>query len=75
MHTTTLRSGKYEARFIHNGDYSGDTTIVFADPDRLPSERRFQIPTDLLVQFVAEMVRNAQISRIESMRVDDLLGL
>jgi hypothetical protein len=66
--TTTTISGWH---FQHNSDMSGGCTII------RPSQvgHTMTIPFDVLMLFVAEVVRRKRIAELELATVEELLGL
>lgn len=73
MHTSKFG----EVTFIHNGDYSGDVTLVVDLAARCGSKQAedFVVPNSVLVAFVAQQVRAARIAELENKSSEELLGL
>lgn len=67
-HTTQI--GQYI--FSHNGDCGGSVLITEVNGDRVVTE--LVIPNDVLREFVANQVRAFQISKLEQISTDELLG-
>lgn len=61
--------------FLHNGDYSGDVTICNSLIPAGQPALRIQIPFDELLQFVADFVRQKEITRLEQESALDILGI
>lgn len=57
-------------RIHHNGDYSGDVTIVH---DKTKQE--MTVPFTVLVEFVAHFVRGERISKLENASFAEVLGV
>jgi hypothetical protein len=64
MHTTEIQGHVIH----HNGDYSGDVTIID------PAKDEMTLPFEVLKELVANYVRDEQISRLESASADDILA-
>jgi hypothetical protein len=61
-----------EVAIIHNGDFSGDVSIV----KELPGQKHameMKLPFEDLLDFVAEYVRGEAIEKLEGMDSRDLL--
>lgn len=64
---------------IHNGDYSGDAEIVVPySAGALETHQgveyvRIHVPTEDLLAFVAEAIRDKMITRIERASADEIL--
>lgn len=61
------------AAFIHDGDFDGEVIIIIRGADGAQDE---QLTLDIqdLLEFVAEIVRDKRIARLEEMTPEQLLG-
>lgn len=69
MHTT----GYLGVTFIHNGDYSGDVTIL--DPQDPSRQHRIVVPFAALKSIVADCVRDLRKADLDIASSDRILGI
>jgi hypothetical protein len=78
MHTSMYAkaSDGHDYFIIHNGDWSGLTKIVrVVDDDDRELDEVYEIPSELMVYCVGEMVRSFRIERLENLDSHMLVGL
>ena len=61
--------------FQYNVDGSGDVTIVRHCRDYMENCEEFEVPIEDVLDFVANLVRNAKIAEREQADAKDVLGL
>lgn len=67
MHTTVYGN----TVFHHNGDYSGDLIIKNVDQP----QNEIRIPVIDVINFVGDIVRSQQISKLEQMNGAEVLSI
>ena len=73
MHTLQIDN---DWRLIHNADPSDDDTVLIIKekPGEEPEEC-IEIPFGVLKGFIASFIRKEKIEKLESMSVDEILGV
>jgi hypothetical protein len=77
MHTTKFEKNP-EYTFHHNGNFSGNVTIVrerYRDGPSLVSTDEVEVPFDALVSLVAKWARDVRLAKLEDATEREVLGL
>ena len=71
--------------FLYNSDLSGDVKIIkkltedemknMSTAEIIAAQCEIEVPGHILLDFVADYVRNERIAKLEQMSTDEILGV